>query len=159
MINITHLTHAYRQAPWRIQRQWMGAFLLGLLALAMVSALYLDVTAQTAITGREIQNLKLEITSMNSANADLQTELAEQLSTDAMEARAFALGFRPAMAGEIHYLIVPGFTRPNGVSLAADRPQASGPGIPPEYTQSLLEWVAEFLSDPNTGIAGMGAMP
>lgn len=159
MINIAHFTHAYRQAPWRIQRQWMGTFLLGLLALAMVSALYLDVTAQTAITGREIQNLKLEITSLNSANADLQSQLAELLSTAVMEARAFELGFRPAEAGEIHYLIVPGFTRSSGVSLAADRPQASGSGIPPEYTQSLLEWAAEYLSDSNTGIAGTGAMP
>ena len=60
MMNATHLTHAYRQAPWRIQRQWAGAFLLGVLALAMISALYLDVTSQAAIIGREIQTLQYD---------------------------------------------------------------------------------------------------
>jgi hypothetical protein len=159
MINATHFTHAYRQAPWRTQRQWMGAFLLGLLALAMISALYLDVAAQSAILGREIQDLKSEITTTNHANADLQTRLAILLSTGVMEARAFALGFRPAAAGEIHYLIVPGFARPTGVSLAVTRPQASAPGIPPEYTQSLLEWVSEYLSSPASGIAGGEVLP
>jgi cell division protein FtsB len=158
MINVTHLTHAYRQAPWRVQRQWAGAFLLGVLALAMISALYLDVTAQTAIIGREIQTLQSETAEMQHENADLQTRLAALLSTDTMEARARALGFRPAEAGEIHYLVVPGYARPTGVSLAVARPQTSASSTPLEYTQSLLEWVSEYLQSPASGIAG-GVLP
>ena len=154
MINVTHLTHAYRQAPWRVQRQWAGAFLLGVLALAMISALYLDVTAQAAILGREIQTLQSDTTEMQHENADLQTRLASLLSTDNMEARALALGFRPAEAGEIHYLVVPGYVRSNGVSLAVSRPPTSASSTPPEYTQSLLEWVSEYLQSPASGIAG-----
>ena len=156
MINATHLVHAYRQAPWRIQRQWTGLFLLGLLALAMIAALYLDVTAQTAVVGREIQGLQSKITSTHHMNADLQTRLATLLSTASMEARARDLGFRPAEPGEIHYLVVPGYTRSTGVSLAATRLQVSAPGVPPEYTQSLLEWVSEYLRSPASGIAGGG---
>ena len=158
MINVTHLTHAYRQAPWRVQRQWTGAFLLGLLALAMISALYLDVTAQTAILGREVQYLRADTTEIEHANADLQTRLAILLSTDNMEARAKALGFRPAEAGEIHYLIVPGYIRSTGVSLATTQLPASKPVTPPEYTQSLLEWFSAYLQTPASGVAG-GAMP
>jgi hypothetical protein len=158
MINVTHLTHAYRQAPWRVQRQWAGAFLLGVLALAMISALYLDVTSQAAIVGREIQSLQWETTEIERANADLQTRLAILLSADVMEARALALGFRPAEAGEIHYLVVPGYVRSTGVSLANPNPPASAPSTPPEYTQSLLEWVAEYLEAPASGIAG-GVLP
>lgn len=158
MINVTHLTHAYRQAPWRVQRQWAGAFLLGVLALAMISALYLDVTSQTAILGREIQTLQTDTAELQHGNADLQTRLATLLSTKNMEARALALGYRPAEAGEIHYLVVPGYVRSNGVSLAVSQPQTGTPSTPPEYTQSLLEWVSEYLQSPASGIAG-GVLP
>lgn len=158
MINVTHLTHAYRQTPWRVQRQWAGAFLLGVLALAMISALYLDVTAQAAILGREIQYLRADTTDIEHANADLQTRLAMLSSADSMEQRALALGFRPAKAGEIHYLVVPGYARPTGVSLANTNPPASAPSTPPEYTQSLLEWVTAYLQEPASGVAG-GVLP
>ena len=157
MINVTHLTHAYRQAPWRIQRQWAGAFLLGTLALAMISALYLDVTAQAAILGREIQYLQADTAEIQRSNADLQTRLATLLSTDTMRARALAMGFRPAEPGEIHYLIVPGYARASGVSLAATQPAASAPTTPPEYTESLLDWFSEYLQRPSSEIAGVTA--
>ncbi|RJP47287.1 MAG: hypothetical protein C4583_16940 [Anaerolineaceae bacterium] len=158
MINVTHLTHAYRQAPWRVQRQWAGAFLLGVLALAMISALYLDVTAQTAIVGREIQTLQFETIKVQHENADLQTRLATLLSNANMEARAQMLGFRPAEAGEIHYLVVPGYVRPKGVNLAVTEPATSTLATPPEYTQSLLEWFSTYLQPPASGIAG-GVLP
>ncbi|HSQ38942.1 MAG TPA: hypothetical protein VLM78_02180 [Anaerolineales bacterium] len=154
MINVTHLTHAYRQAPWRVQRQWAGAFLLGVLALAMISALYLDVTSQTAIIGREIQTLQYDTAEMQHKNADLQTRLAILQSTSNMGKRALALGFRPAEAGEIHYLVVPGYVRSTGVNLAVARLPVSADITPPEYTQSLLEWVSEYLQSPASGIAG-----
>jgi hypothetical protein len=158
MMNVTHLTHAYRQAPWRVQRQWAGAFLLGVLALAMISALYLDVTAQAAIIGREIQTLQHGTSEIQRENADLQTRLASLLSTSTMEARAHAMGFRPAEAGEIQYLVVPGYVRSTGVSLAVTRPQTSAPSTPPEYTQSLLDWISDYLQSPASGIAG-GVLP
>ena len=82
-IRVGYLVHAYRQAPWRIQRQWLGGFLLGVLAIAMVSSLYLDITAQAAISGREIQGLTSDISSIEQGNADLQTRLAE-LNSDAL---------------------------------------------------------------------------
>lgn len=153
MNRVTHLTHAYRQAPWRVQRQWAGAFLLGILALAMISALYLDVTSQAAIVGREIQTLQSETANVQRENADLETHLATLLSTSAMEARAQALGYRTAEAGEIHYFIVPGYTRPTGVNLTVSHPVASVRTTPPEYTLSLLEWLTEYLQTPANGIA------
>jgi len=158
MIHITHLTHAYRQAPWRIQRQWVGAFLLGVIILAMICGLYLDVTSQAAIIGREIQALQSKAIEIQHQNADLQTRLAILLSTESMEARALALGFRPAEAGEIHYLVVPGYVRPSGVSLAVSSTTVITPSTPPEYTQSLLEWISEYLESPASGFAG-GVLP
>ncbi len=153
--NIPRFAHAYQQAPWRVQRQWVGAFLLAVLALAMVAALYLDVTARAAITGREIQDLQLQIASIQRTNADLQTRLATSLSTSNMASRAFTLGFRPAEAGEIHYLIVPGFYRPSAVMLVSSAPQSVTQTLPPEYSESLFDWFADLLGQPATGLAGV----
>lgn len=147
--NVAHFVHAYRQAPWRVQRQWTGVFLLALLAVAMVSALYLEVNARAALVGREIQSLEFEIASIERANADMTTQLAVLQSKAVMEERARALGFRLAEPGEIHYLIVPGYSAPQAVQLAATQPPLSAPSIPPEYTQSLLEWLAERMRAPS----------
>lgn len=153
MINVFRLTHAYRQAPWRVQRQWMGAFLVGALVLAMISALYLDVTAQAAILGREIQSLQTETIKIQHDNADLQTRLAMLLSKSAMEARARALGYRPAEQGEIHYVIVPGYYQAVGVNLGTIDAPINAATTPPEYTQSLLDWIADYLQTPAAGVA------
>jgi len=73
---VNHLIHAYKVAPWRVQRQWIGNVLLGVIALALVASLYLDVTAKAAIAGREIQDLNAAILTSRQVSADLQTELA-----------------------------------------------------------------------------------
>ena len=59
MQQATQIIHAYKQAPWRVQRQWVGAFLLALIGVAMIAALYLDVTARAAVAGREIQEMRI----------------------------------------------------------------------------------------------------
>jgi hypothetical protein len=145
--HINHFVHAYKIAPWRVQRQWIGNVLLAVVSLAMIAALYLDVTAQAAIAGREIQDLTAAIAASQQASADLQTELAELTSASVMEERAQDLGFIPMEPNEVEYLIVPGYAAPKPEILAvAPQPQLSAPSIPPEYTQSLLEWFDERIT-------------
>jgi hypothetical protein len=137
----TQLIHAYRQAPWRVQRQWIGAFLLAVIGAAMIAALYLDVAARAAVTGREIQELRIQITTIQRENADLETRLADLTSSAAMQRRALELGYRPVQPGELDYVAVPGFVPPEPEILLAAvdaRPQTDR--LPAEYTQSLLEW-------------------
>jgi hypothetical protein len=137
----TRFIHAYKQAPWRVQRQWIGAFLLILIGAAMIAALYLDVTARAAVAGREIQELRFEITAIQRSNADLETELANLTSTAVMQRRALELGYRPVKPGELDYVSVPGFATPEPLILqAADDTPARSHALPSEYTQSLLEW-------------------
>ena len=137
----TQIIHAYRQAPWRIQRQWIGAFLLALICAAMIAALYLDVTARTAVAGREIQELRVLITTVQRENADLETRLADLTSTEIMQQRAEALGYRPVLPGELDYMAVPGFVTPEpDILLAAEDSAPHIDTLPAEYTQSLLEW-------------------
>src|SRR5689334_9606331 len=137
----TQIIHAYRQAPWRVQRQWIGVFLLAVVGIAMVAALYLDVTARTAVAGREIQEMRVQITTIQRENADLETQLADLTSTAVMEKRAENLGYRPVQPGELDYVSVPGFTQPEpAILLAADDTAPAVHNLPAEYTQSLLEW-------------------
>jgi len=152
MDTINHLNHAHSQAPWRVQRQWGSLFLLAVLGFGMVAALYLTVTSQAAIVGREIQNLQAQIIEIEHKNADMQTELARLTAKDELELKSYALGFRPVESGELQYLYVPGYVNPKGAMLAAaPELQPSAPSISPEYTQSLLDWLDERLQTPSRG--------
>lgn len=145
--NVTHLVHAYRIAPWRIQRQWLGNALLLVVVLAMVAALYLNITSQTAVAGREIQELNAAIIISQQQSSDLQTQLASLTSASAMEQRALELGFRPVEADELEYLVVPGYVAPQPVNLSSEVvPQLTALTIPPEYNQSLLDWLDARIS-------------
>jgi len=142
----TQIIHAYRQAPWRVQRQYVGAFLLVVIVLALIAALYLDVTARTAVAGREIQEMRFEVTTIQRTNADLETRLADLTSTALMQKRALELGYRPVKPGELDYVSVPGFVVPEpAILLAADDTSPRSYTLPMEYTQSLLEWFDERI--------------
>ena len=145
--NVTHLVHAYRIAPWRIQRQWLGNALLLVVVLAMVAALYLNITSHTAVAGRQIQELNAAIIISQQQSSDLQTQLASLTSASAMEQRALELGFRPAEADELEYLVVPGYVALQPVNLSSEvMPQLTALTIPPEYNQSLLDWLDARIS-------------
>src|SRR6476659_7103122 len=117
----TQIMHAYRQAPWRVQRQWIGAFLLAVVGVALIAALYLDVTARAAVAGREIQEMRIQITTIQRQNADLETQLAVLTSISVMEKREETSGYRPVQRGELDYVAVPGFALPEPpILLAAD---------------------------------------
>jgi hypothetical protein len=153
---VVYYVHAYKQAPWRIQRQWIGTFLLVVLGFAMVAALYLDVTAQAAISGRVIQDMTSEIIANQQANSDLETSLAELTSTSSMEKRARTLGYEPVDSTQLEYLVVPGYAEPKPEILSgASALKPSAPSIPPEYTESLIDWLNQRLRNyPTASIIG-----
>jgi cell division protein FtsL len=153
MQRTNRLNHAYSQAPWRVERQWVSIFLLIVVGFASIATLYLMVTSRAAIVGREIQDLRAAITDTEHANADLQTQLARLTSSNEMEKRAYGLGFRPEKPDEVEYLYVPGYHAPQGAMLAAaPELEPSAPGVPEEYTQSLLDWLDERLQAQGGGL-------
>ena len=143
---LNYFNHASPQAPWRIERQWISISLLIVLGFAMIATMYLMVSSQAAIVGREIQNLRAKITITEHKNADLQTELARLTAKNEVERRAYALRFRPVEMGELEYLYVPGLAMSDEIVLATTPDlQPSPPSISPEYTQSLLDWIDERI--------------
>lgn len=151
-VNVNHLVHAYKVAPWRVQRQWIGSALLAVVVLAMIATLYLDVTSHAAIAGREIQDLTASISANQQMSADLQTQLASLTSARVMEERARKIGFHPMTSAEAEYLVVPGYMalEPDILS-SAPVPQLSALTIPPEYTESLLDWADKQIANSARG--------
>ena len=135
-----HLVLAYKEAPWRTQRKWIGLFLVGTIAIGMVAGIYLDVTAKAALAGREIQDLEENISDTQRSNADLETKLAELLSTDNLLARADKMGFVPASPDEVDYMTIPGYFPPKQVVMATTNVSRSSPALDPRFSQSLFGW-------------------
>ena len=139
---------AYQQAPWRIQVQWIGLFLLILLLVASVSGVYLSVSANAATSGREIQYLQAKINNDTLAIANLSSELANLTSAAQMDQRAAALGFQPVEAENETYVVVPGYIAQDTAQLAPPLGQVMIPPplLQPSYTESLWDWIMQMLS-------------
>jgi hypothetical protein len=148
MNNITQIVKKVKQAPWRVQRQWIGLILLGVVLTAMVAGVYINVSAQAAINGRRIQILTNQIETKEQEIADMETKLAQLTASEAMQARAEMLGFQPATTEEIIYVEVEGFVEryPADLSLPASDEQVTL--IKSEYVETLFDWFTHQISSP-----------
>ncbi len=144
MNNVTQMVRKVRQAPWRVQRQWIGLFLVGLILVAMVAGIYLNVTVRATLAGRETNSLRAMISTNQRANADLETQLAGLISIEAMQKRAEDMGFQPADPTDITFVSVPGYIGQSAVDLSAPSGnEQPAPVILPEYTES---WIDYFMN-------------
>lgn len=155
MESVQRFTHAYSQAPWRKQLQLIGLFLLGLIIVALVAGIYLNVTARAATIGRNIQALRFNIEELERQNADLGSQLAAVTSNREMQKRAEDLGFYSVDSEEILYVLVEGYLERQPLDLK-DSPTPPLPRtqmLSPEYTQSLFEWIRERVFEPASPLA------
>lgn len=143
----------YQDVPVRFQKQWIASFLAVMVAVGLVAGLYLNVTASAAITGRQIQTLELEIVANERVNADLQTEIATLLSTTVLRERAASLGFVPVERAELEYLVVPGYADPAGLKLISAESAPDFLASSPEYSESLLDWIARQIETASAPLA------
>jgi cell division protein FtsL len=152
MYRVENITQAYSQAPWRKQLQWIGLFMLALILVAMVAGIYLSVSAQASTAGREIQIMYSEMDEMRRNIENMESQIAYLVSNAEMEKRAEKLNFAPIAADEIFYILVPGYSKPDQITLA--NPPGNTPPvtrtISPEYTQSLMDWLRERVFDPGS---------
>lgn len=135
----------HQEMPIRFQREWLAAFLVGVMLLGLVAGLYLNVSARAAITGREIQSLEAEIAANKRDNADLQTQIATLLSNQSLSQRARALGFEPVKRDDVEYIVVPGYFPTQGITLVQPAAETDLLATKPEYTESLFEWLGRQI--------------
>lgn len=128
---------------WRLEREWVVVFLAGVVLLALVAGLYLDVTARAAITGREIQGMEAAMDVNSRTNADIQAQIGALMSNKSMTTRAEALGFQRLTRDDLQYMVVPGYYPQTAVSLVNEPPARDWVAETPEFHESLLVWFAE----------------
>jgi cell division protein FtsL len=139
---VTRLVEAYQSGQFQTQRRWALLFLLMMVAVGMVAALYLSVSARSGVTGREIQYLEQAIAQNARFNADLSSNLGALLSAETLQARARALGYRPVQMDEVQYLVVPGYTPAGTVDFSQPRDVVLQDILMrPEYNESLIDWL------------------
>ncbi|MEA3326237.1 MAG: hypothetical protein U9R53_02880 [Chloroflexota bacterium] len=150
---------AYKQTPWRIQLQWIGLFLLGLVLVASITGVYLSISAKAAATGRKIQFIENDIDEITNEIADLTTALASDRSTENMLSRAKELGFKLLNPNEAKYLEITGYDPDTDLELAPPRINiiAESPIVKSAYKSSLWDWFVKqfwYISDNTTSSEG-----
>ena len=147
--DLTELAQTYTQAPWRKQMQFIGLFALILVIIALIAGMYLIISARTTAAGRNIQKIEQRISDLDQEIEDLQAKLAHLNSAGEMIRRAREKGFKPLKADQVLYLPVPGYVKRQPAVLATStrHPLASAPAIPPQYTESLFEWLARLVAN------------
>ena len=165
MQQVQKFTQAYSQAPWRKQVQMIGTFMMVLVFVWLIAALYLDVTARAATIGREIQVLQagaigesalskssdepyqMSIDELRRHNADLLAQWAYLMSEAVMEKRAQEMGFQPMQPGQALFAEVVGYTAPQTAVLAPPPgPTVAGAAeSAPVITKSLIDWFKDQI--------------
>ena len=149
------IVQAYKQAPWRIQLQWIGLFLLALILVASVTGIYLSVSAKAAATGRSIQSYERRTTNINNEIAVLTTKHARINAGRNMHARAEELGFQLMDPKEAVYLEIPGYDPGARLVLASPRVSmiTESPIIRSAYRISLWDWLTKQIWQPNSEVS------
>ena len=169
MNNVTQIVRKVHQAPWRVQRQWVVLFLLGLVIIAMVAGVYLNVTVRATLAGREVQMLlnpslinpypdsqPNSIATNQRINSELEMQLADLTSVESMDKRAEAMGFQTASPDAMIFVAVTGYVEPSTVDLSTPgSSHIASPIILPEYNES---WFDYFLNQ-QTSTTSTGGQP
>ncbi len=145
-MNKTHkLLQAYQQAPWRVQLQWLGFFLLGIVLIAAVAGMYLDLSGRAASAGWSIQTLENQVTKLKREINDLSTKLAYVSSSIQIKQRLSGTDMQLLNPEEALYIEVEGYQPKDNVILASPSFISSIPSpiVQPEYTNSLWDWFVD----------------
>lgn len=143
MNGIENIALAYSQAPWRKQLRLVGLFSLGVVFLALLAGIYVILSANIAKVGRDIQTKYSDIDDIDWQIEEMQTQLARIQSTESMEQRARAMGYKAVEPDAILYLPVPGYVERQPVTLAPKTvPPVSGAVVvPSKYTETIFDWL------------------
>lgn len=144
------LMQASKLVPWRRQLQRLGLALLLIVVGSLTAWVYLSVSSQTSITGREIQGYQSEITDLEQSIAAMETSLAETSSSTQMAKRAKALGFKEIDPSRYEYMVIPEYAGKPSAQLAPDSPpaQAQSNVITSDFTESLWDWMFSSYIEP-----------
>jgi hypothetical protein len=138
---------AYKQAPWREQTRLLAIGLASMFGLMAMLALFIFTGAQAAEAGLRVQSLIRERDRRLRQLEAQESEFSQKQSEEWMRTRAAELGFTPAGAADIDYLVVaeaPATVTipPSPTSLLYIEEDVA---LSPAYRETLLEWVLRAI--------------
>ena len=139
---------ASKISPLRASTKSTSSTMLWVIALVVVGGMYLAVSASVARAGREVLALESRRRDLRRTTSELQAQLAEVRSPRLMLEQAKAMGFRPARANELEYMVIPGYL-PTDPFIAPSPPAPTGAGeamLSPAYTETMGQWIMEFIN-------------
>jgi hypothetical protein len=138
---------AYKQTPRRKQIQRLGLYVLPVITLGTIFALYLIFSAQAATAGLEIHAYLDAKEELQRTIANENTQLAWLLSNTNMIKRAEELGFSQISSSNIFYMVLPSYPG-RTVHLTSPAPDGNSEGdivLNSAYQQSLGDFLRDLL--------------
>ncbi|RMF49798.1 MAG: hypothetical protein D6749_12315 [Chloroflexota bacterium] len=106
----TPIRQAVPQLPWRSPTQAVALIILIVIVAIFIGALYLDQATVTATTGSNLLELQRTREFLQRAISDMQARIAQQRNINNLRGRAQQLGFVPAAAQDLEYIVVEGYS-------------------------------------------------
>jgi hypothetical protein len=150
------IKQAYRQAPWRLQMQSIGFYLLPVIAIALTTIIYLNISAQAATAGLHVRDMRIEEETLQRSIANQRTHLAWLTSYPFMFQRAQSLGYSQLNPADATYIVIPGYSGRQVVLMAPPPGSEISKALSdPRYQQSLLDWMSDtFFGTTQTSTGG-----
>ncbi len=138
---------AYKRAPWRIQRQVIGAVMAVVFFSALVLASYLDISSQVSTIGRKIINTQYEIREVEDEIQNLESDWAELTSVENMKTRAVEMGFLQLDYRNVKYLYIEKYLQedPIDILIKSNVIEPTQQRMPDDYVDSIFDWFGEVI--------------
>jgi len=134
------LQHTLDRSRWRPQRQVIALMTLGLFVAIIIGALYLSQSASSSALGRQLEDMLAQRDELQQENERLRSEIAVYQSMPRLQGRAVDLGFTPATADEIEYLVIEGYNPNTAAAVVEVEPE---PEPLPVYDETLTGWIEQ----------------
>jgi hypothetical protein len=137
--------HTFRQRRFRPRNQMLALLSVGVFVSVLIGVIYLTQVASFATTNREIGELIIERDRLERANEQLRAEVASFRTVPRLLARAQELGYRPAQATDIEYLVVAGYDPSQRDLLVASGAASAIGEAAPAYDETFAGWLQQQL--------------
>lgn len=146
------ILQAYRNTPWRRQTQMLSRLVAAGVVIAFVLMVYTWMSSQAGAYGLNVQKYQRTALAVEQNIEHKRAQLADITSNEALAERAAKMGYIPVDPNRIRYLEVESYYTDPPLQLAPP-PNAvhqrveEDPGLPPEFTTSLIEWIQQVINN------------
>jgi cell division protein FtsL len=150
------IVQAFKQAPWRLQVQTIGLYLLGLVIVIVIASVYLSISGRAAAAGLRAYQMNLQRQDLERQIADRKSQIAILTSSMIMEQRATELGFKRITPDDVIYMEIPGYLGKQSAVLAPPPgvTESAEVAVRSIYRQSLWDWLFSGINNLSDSVIG-----